>query len=700
MPKETSAKNVMNSWVIEIIGPGPAAGHWHDITKKTNSVTPIWKWSPTREDLFTFILDDGYWIFKGREPFFNWESNLWKFSGNEPELLFYTDKEQTKRFYVENNQLHITKSSDQAKAKMKMLKESFNPKYNLESDKTLSDETGKAKAEHINMFYKSENENKSDESEQRSNNPNKGRGFKEEQGGTLTGEGKTTKQADIESDQTKSTKLELENNAPPLQKRKTKTKKANERKSEKSFEAPIDRAPSKSHKGFYDEEGGSLTGHGGADRKQSNMSGSGKIREEIERQISKRKKTNHEQFGQKSNSNATSPLDLDTTPMLNEEEFDQLREDLRKDLKKESELELEAGIQNIEQKTKEKKESQSLEEKVRNNKPPLRSIDKNQNTPKENKKSDYDSLSGVLDAPIDLGAEGNDGDLPSASSGQGEERERETNSRRTTEQDQDKKNSTQRKPYNPESRSQAQHGQYNDAIADEHGDFKESDKDWEKYYRGGSAKKEKEKKENKWDGPSKSRKLNEYGNGHYGGKTDGSSERRDGQAPLTGKVGTDRRAQEREDGKKAFDEYMSSLRPKEKRDKPTHDAIGTSTINTREIEISLKLKTQSKSGQLFDIEEETTLMDLIDNIVVIENTNRKTYALHCPMLLHCHVYFSGKEYDFTLTGRLTEIEGEEQEILNIELNKYEPTDLDNLLTLFTERQNNITNFIYAAQGRE
>ena len=69
------------------------------------------------------------------------------------------------------------------------------------------------------------------------------------------------------------------------------------------------------------------------------------------------------------------------------------------------------------------------------------------------------------------------------------------------------------------------------------------------------------------------------------------------------------------------------------------------------------------------------------------------------MLIHCSVYYSNKEFDFTLSGKLLDIEGDEGEILNIELLKYTQEDINNLLTLFAERQKYISNFIATAQGK-
>ena len=71
----------MNSWIIEIIGPGPSAGHWVEDQSNALNDTPTWKWRPFREETFQFIFDDGEWVFEGREPVFNWDTNKWKLIG-------------------------------------------------------------------------------------------------------------------------------------------------------------------------------------------------------------------------------------------------------------------------------------------------------------------------------------------------------------------------------------------------------------------------------------------------------------------------------------------------------------------------------------------------------------------------------------------------------------------------------------------
>jgi len=77
-----------------------------------------------------------------------------------------------------------------------------------------------------------------------------------------------------------------------------------------------------------------------------------------------------------------------------------------------------------------------------------------------------------------------------------------------------------------------------------------------------------------------------------------------------------RKEREQEEKKKAFDDYMASLKPRETKEKLVYEHIGSSRINFNSVKMELVLKTQSKKGQLFDVEEKTELLDLIDNIIV------------------------------------------------------------------------------------
>lgn len=696
-PKESGAKNIMNSWVIEMIGPGPAAGHWQDITKKTNSTTPVWKWMPTREDLFTFILDNGYWIFKGREPFFNWEVNLWKFSGNEPQLLFYSNDFQISKFYIENGQLHLTETSAQAQAKMQMIKESFDPKYSLDGDSLMDDMKGSVQNEKINLFYKGDLEKT--EQEDLSDNIHKNSGYREEIDKPLTGKGSREQQVELQTSRQNKTQLELEkaaNKQSSVAKQEDITSKAHQ----SSTKLDISQSNPQKKSQYSEQQQNSMMGKGSIEKRDDHLSGSGRVKEEIARQAHNRQKNSFEQRSTPNKKARGKKEGLSPTGPISEHDIDQLKEELEKDIQKATEIELEKSLKEIQKKAKEQK-GHPLDKKTKRQELKKSEERQKRSSFHENNAS-FDSLSGILDAPVDIGL------------AQEEYQTKEQESRsplgtshqdRTTKSGQnhtDDKQGQQRSSIQSANKKEGnQHRQYNESHTDEYGDFSETDKDWEKYYRGGAAKKEKEKKDNKWGGPSgNGQGDNQYG-GNYQGELDPSSANSSQQdGPLSGKLSPGQTESEKEEKKKAFDQYMSSIAPKQQAERKHYDAIGSSHINTKEIELSLTLKTQSHQGQLFDIEDPTELMDLIDNIVVVKNLSKKVYQLHCPILLHCQVYFSGKDYDFTLGGRLFEIEGDEGEILNLEIGKYDPQDLENLLILFTERQNNITNFLYAAQGRE
>ncbi len=701
LPNKNRAKNIMNSWTIELIGPGPAAGHWQDITKTTNSTTPIWKWIPTREDLFTFILEDGAWIFRGREPFFNWETNLWKFSGDTPELLFYTDKPVAKKFYIENNQLHITKTSDQAQAKLAMLKESFDPKYNLGKSDNQQDDNSTSSTDKINKFYKGQQQSSADQLDNK--NIHKSQGFKEKSADQLTGEGQVehltaqnshqrNSQASLDIQTPKPQKananLDLASNKKEAPQNKKVDHSANKNKDHSSTNLNLPTQKQKSATGFQEQQ-------------QKNMSGRGGVKEELDNISTQRERT-------KSPEISSTNKHRDHT-QLADEELEQLQAELEQELEQLADEMTEEMSQEVLAKPSKSPtkrpnaKTPDVSTATTNSDSPL-NPSKHQTTrankaPKAADSTDNNSLDSILDAPVDIGM------MPPA-----EEQEQTTSSSATQEERTtatpppkltdiaDQPSSRTRTDHSAE-HTPGQFAQHNDAIKDEHGDFNKTDKEWEKYYRGGKAKKDKKAQEGHWDGPSGNRnEFNQRGSGHFGQQGNNNSSSQGG--PLSGTIDQNAlNGQEREEKKKAFDAYMASLRPKEERERPQYEHIGNSQINMNNIELELTLKTQSTPGQLFDIEEETELLDIVDNIIVLKNLNRSMYALHTPMLLHCNVYYASKEYDFTLTGRLLEIEGEEQEILNLELTKFNQEDLDNLFLLFTERQQHITNFIYTAQGR-
>ncbi len=97
IPSAKNLRNVMGRWLIDMLGPGPAAGIWEE-TKYERNGEKGWDWKPRVSTDTTFMPKPGRWLFFGRQPEFVWQKNLWAFVSKMPYLAFYADGQSEPEF--------------------------------------------------------------------------------------------------------------------------------------------------------------------------------------------------------------------------------------------------------------------------------------------------------------------------------------------------------------------------------------------------------------------------------------------------------------------------------------------------------------------------------------------------------------------------------------------------------------------------
>ncbi|MBS1961445.1 MAG: hypothetical protein JST04_04460 [Bdellovibrionales bacterium] len=90
IPSTKNLRNVMGRWLMDILGPGPAAGVWEEATFDRGGERG-WIWKPRVSTDTTFMPKPGRWIFFGRQPEFVWQKNLWAFVAKNPYLAYYAE---------------------------------------------------------------------------------------------------------------------------------------------------------------------------------------------------------------------------------------------------------------------------------------------------------------------------------------------------------------------------------------------------------------------------------------------------------------------------------------------------------------------------------------------------------------------------------------------------------------------------------
>ncbi len=120
-------KKVIQRYFIRLVGPSPMIGSW----LKDENVSNGWIWRVKDSDSpFSYIQDDGDWTYIGSKPDFDWKIKKWVFTGAQPSLYFtcHNTKDISKRIYLKDSVLHISKNSSSSKEYEPMIIDSFRSK--------------------------------------------------------------------------------------------------------------------------------------------------------------------------------------------------------------------------------------------------------------------------------------------------------------------------------------------------------------------------------------------------------------------------------------------------------------------------------------------------------------------------------------------------------------------------------------------
>jgi hypothetical protein len=126
---------VMGRWLIEVTGPGPAAGNWEPAGSGTR-----WVWKPRdpAHDRFTStgLGDQGAWLLSGRQPEFVWAINRWRIVGTDPALGFERAGQATiYRYQFKDGVLRVAENSNVALGKKATMQATFEASLRLKNDK-------------------------------------------------------------------------------------------------------------------------------------------------------------------------------------------------------------------------------------------------------------------------------------------------------------------------------------------------------------------------------------------------------------------------------------------------------------------------------------------------------------------------------------------------------------------------------------
>jgi len=130
-------KKILGRWMIRLVGPGPYAGQWTEVSNKNK----IWSFDLKPENKDVFLPEEGSWYFSGEQkPDFVWKDNIWLITGSDFEL-YHLDQNKIKktRLQLKGTVLSITKNSPYSLAKELYVTESFDKELVVKKEK--KDET-------------------------------------------------------------------------------------------------------------------------------------------------------------------------------------------------------------------------------------------------------------------------------------------------------------------------------------------------------------------------------------------------------------------------------------------------------------------------------------------------------------------------------------------------------------------------------
>lgn len=121
-----SKKDVRRSqggWNAFIMGPPPNTGAWVDVVFKDRNDLHGWKWVPNDEAPEKFIEENGYWIFLGREPEFNWRTVQWRFWSRNFQLYFVQEgKDSIFKVQPTEDSVNFAVNNEHSKEVMEMIR--------------------------------------------------------------------------------------------------------------------------------------------------------------------------------------------------------------------------------------------------------------------------------------------------------------------------------------------------------------------------------------------------------------------------------------------------------------------------------------------------------------------------------------------------------------------------------------------------
>ncbi|OFZ54428.1 MAG: hypothetical protein A2428_02870 [Bdellovibrionales bacterium RIFOXYC1_FULL_54_43] len=128
------AKKIKDQWVVNLMGPGPPAGHWE--RRNREPVVPdgdnmAWEWRPNDAKDGTFVEPGGSWIFQGKRPLF--AEFHWIFISKLPKLSYFLGGKEICDYFTltEDGNLSIRANSEIAKKKWPAIHASILNEYRV-----------------------------------------------------------------------------------------------------------------------------------------------------------------------------------------------------------------------------------------------------------------------------------------------------------------------------------------------------------------------------------------------------------------------------------------------------------------------------------------------------------------------------------------------------------------------------------------
>jgi hypothetical protein len=127
--KKAYAKKYQNFWLIELIGPSPAAGSWEKVEDQ------LWRWQARATHPF-FDVSPTVWQFRGKQPQYSWVINRWGFVSENPSLALMTDGSVLhSRFKLRDPlNIEIANNSEYARSIFQKIKDTYDRDYYLQAE--------------------------------------------------------------------------------------------------------------------------------------------------------------------------------------------------------------------------------------------------------------------------------------------------------------------------------------------------------------------------------------------------------------------------------------------------------------------------------------------------------------------------------------------------------------------------------------